>query len=162
AGAAKVDATPSATSPAEGSSFDVVLRLDAPIIALTPDPTVRIDFTVADPTRLALSTTSVEWAAAEWTETRTITVDVLADGLHAASNDVTVQGTPPPESDYYDGFVTSFSVSIADVDPAPPPPSTDPPSTDPPTTTPTAVAPTVPIAVAAAAIPAADATDASA
>lgn len=151
AGAAKIDPAPVTNTVTEGSSYDVVFRLDSPIIAMTPDPTVVVTLTVGDPSRVALSTTSVEWAASEWFQTRTVTVDVLADGVHNTSNEVVVSGATTSASEYYDGFTPSFTVSITDADPAPPP-TTNPPTTDSPTSTSAAtVAPTaVPIAVSPA------------
>jgi hypothetical protein len=152
-GALKVNPTPLTNAVAEGSSYSVVFHLDQPILAPTPNPTVVVTLTVADPSRVSLSTSSLEWDAADWFQTRTVTVNVLADGVHNLSNDVVVSGATTSGAPYYNGFNTSFNVSITDADPAPTTTTTSPPtsttiSAAPPAAVPIAVSPAADVATA--------------
>jgi hypothetical protein len=120
AGAAKVNPSPLTVSVAEGDSQVVTITLDEPIIAPGPDPAVvTLAFTVDDPSRVSLSTSSLVWAASEWAQPRQLTVSATLDGVYNASGTVTLDGVVSSNSEYYDGFTTSITVSIADADPAP-------------------------------------------
>ncbi len=119
--ALKVSPAPNPLVLQEGDSQTVSLVLDAPIIAPGPDPnpTVVVTFTVDDPSRVSLSAPSVTWTAAEWPQSRSITVTALHDGVHDSTNTVVVHAVAASAAAYYNGFATTFTVSIADVDPAP-------------------------------------------
>lgn len=120
AGASKVNPAAATVSLTEGNAQIVTLTLDQPIIAPGPDPgLVTLDLTVADPSRVSLSASSVSWPATQWFQPRQVTVTALHDGVHNASNTVVVQGLVSSNSAYYDAFATSITVTIADVDPAP-------------------------------------------
>ena len=103
----------------EGTETTVQFTLDEPIIAPTPSPNVTLDFTVDDPTRVSLDTSSLVWQDNEWFQTRTIYVTAIHDGVHDSSGTVTVHATATSASEYYNGFSTSFTVQITDIDPAP-------------------------------------------
>src|SRR4051812_46898094 len=75
----RVAANPNTFTLAEGASTDVEFFLLEPIIALTPDPTVVLTFTVDDPSRISVSPDSLEWAASEWTQTRMLHVTAIHD-----------------------------------------------------------------------------------
>jgi len=120
AGASKVNPSPVTVSVAEGSAQVVTITLDEPIIAPGPDPAVAtLAFTVDDPSRVSLSTNSLVWAASEWAQSRQVTVTAIHDGVHNASPTVVVHGVVSSNSEYYNGFTTSITVSITDADPAP-------------------------------------------
>jgi LPXTG-motif cell wall-anchored protein len=129
--AQKVAPNPATVSITEGQSHDVDFQLDAPIISPvgSSDPDVTINFTVGDPSRVSLSTNSLEWDPSAWAQVRTLTVNALHDGVHDSTNSVTVQFDTVSGSPYYSGFSGSFTVDLADIDP-------------PPATTTTSVAPT--------------------
>jgi len=139
----KVGPNPSSLSLTEGDSQLVTFRLDAPIIAITPNPDVTVNFTVDDPTRVTLSVDSLVWPANEWSQMRSLTVNALEDGVHNDTNTVTVHYIATSASEYYNNFSGSLSVTLADLDPAPTTttiaPSTT--STVAPTTTAVVVAP---------------------
>ena len=151
AGASKVDPSPMTVSVAEGSSQVVTITLDQPIIAPGPDPAlVTLAFTVADPSRVSLSTSSLAWTGSEWTQSRQLTVTAIRDGVHNASTTVVVNGVVSSNSAYYDGFATSFTVSIRDADPAPTTTTTTTTTPTTTTTTPTSTASTQPPTTTAA------------
>jgi hypothetical protein len=127
AGAAKINPAPVTNTVAEGASYDVAFLLMQPIIAPVGVGTVVVTFTVGDPSRVALSVPSVQWAATDWFQSRTVTVTALADGVFNATSDVVVSGATTSNSLFYDGFATAFTVSIVDADPPPPPPTAPPP-----------------------------------
>ena len=137
--AQKIGPSPATVSVTEGQSHDVDFQLDAPIITPvgSPDPDVTINFTVGDPSRVSLSSSSLEWDPSAWTQTRTVTVNALHDGVHDASNSVAVQFDTVSGAAYYNNYSGSFTVDITDIDP--PPATTTTPTTivSPPTTAPT-------------------------
>jgi hypothetical protein len=141
--AGKVAPNPRTFTVSEGGLQNVVFTLDAPIIAMSPNPTVVLTFTIDDPTRLSLSPTTLVWQTTEWTQPRTLQVSALLDGIHDLSNSVTVHVTTASASAYYDNYTTSFTATITDIDP---PPTTTTVATTSTTTTPavttTTVAPT--------------------
>lgn len=115
----KIAPNPSAVTLTEGQSHDVQFTLDAPIIApvgRTPD--VTINFTVSDPSRVTLSANSLTWTAPEWFQVRTLTLHALHDGVHDASNSVTLQYVAVSDSAYYSGFTGAVTVTINDIDAA--------------------------------------------
>ncbi|HEY1741463.1 MAG TPA: hypothetical protein VGI86_22305, partial [Acidimicrobiia bacterium] len=112
--AQKIAPSPTTVSVTEGQSHDVNFQLDEPIITppSSPDPDVTINFTVADPSRVSLSSNSLEWDPSAWTQTRTVTVNALHDGIHDSTNSVVVQFDAVSDSAYYGGFSGSFTVAI--------------------------------------------------
>ena len=117
----RVSPSPASSGVTEGQSYNVVFTLDEPIIAPmgSPDPNVTLTFTPADPSRLSLSPPTIEWTPSEWFPPRTLQVTAVHDGIHDVSNTDVVQVTTTSGSEYYSGFVTSFTVVITDVDPTP-------------------------------------------
>ena len=85
----------------------------------SPDPNVTLTFTPADPSRLSFSPPTIEWTPSEWFQPRTLQVTAVHDGIHDVSNTDVVQVTTTSDAEYYSGFVTSFTVVITDIDPAP-------------------------------------------
>lgn len=102
--ALKVQPNPATLQLTEGAQTTVQFTLDAPIIAATPNPNVTLDFTVDDPTRVSLDTSSVVWQDNEWPQIRTIHVTAIHDGVHDSNDTVTVHATATSASEYYDGF----------------------------------------------------------
>jgi hypothetical protein len=78
-----------------------------------------LSFTVEDPSRVSLPVSSLVWQAAQWSQTRTLTVDALDDGVHDATDSVVVHFVATSVSEYYDNYAGSFTVTLTDVDPAP-------------------------------------------
>jgi hypothetical protein len=116
----KIAPNPSAVTLTEGQSHDVQFTLDAPIIApVGGTPDVTINFTVSDPSRVTLSANSLTWTAPEWFQVRTLTLHALHDGVHDASNSVTLQYVAVSDSAYYTGFTGAVTVTINDIDAAP-------------------------------------------
>ncbi|HYL51464.1 MAG TPA: hypothetical protein VEZ15_05805 [Acidimicrobiia bacterium] len=116
----KIAPNPSAVTLTEGQSHDVQFTLDAPIIApVGGTPDVTINFTVSDPSRVTLSANSLTWTAPEWFQVRTLTLHALHDGVHDASNSVTLQYVAVSDSAYYSGFTGAVTVTINDIDAAP-------------------------------------------
>lgn len=89
----------------EGATQNVVLQLDEPIIALTPDPTLTLTFTIGDPSRVSVSA-----GHARMGRDRMISHAHPAGrgGVHDPSNTVIVHVTTTSESEYCDGFTTAF------------------------------------------------------
>ena len=152
--AGKVSPAPASSGVTEGQSYDVDFTLNAPIIVPmgSPDPDVTLSFTPADPSRLSFSPSTIEWDPTQWFETRTLQVTAVHDGVYDASNTDVVQVTATSGSVYYNGYNTSFTVMITDIDPAPTTTTTAPPTTT--TVAPTSTS-TLPISTTTAAPPSA-------
>jgi hypothetical protein len=139
--AGKVSPAPQTFGVTEGNVQDVVFTLDAPIIGPGPGPAdVTLSFTPSDPSRISVSPSTLHWDASEWPQPRTLHVTAIHDGVHDASNTVTVQVLTTSASAYYSGYTTSITATIGDIDPAP---TTTTVTTAPPSTTTLARATTV-------------------
>ncbi len=135
----------------EGATASITVTLDQPIIAATPDPEVVLDLTIADPTRVALSTNQLVFAATEWHTSKTLTVTALDNAIHDLTPSVTVTGLVSSASEYYNRYRVTITVNIVDNDPVPttttPPTSTTPassttqPAAPPPSEAPTPATP---------------------
>ena len=116
----KVGVSPAAFTLTEGTSTDIQFTLDAPIIVpLGASPTVTLTFTPADPSRFTFSPSTIDWNANEWSQVRTLHVTAVLDGIYDASNTDVVNVATASGALYYNGFTTSFTVTLNDVDPPP-------------------------------------------
>ena len=149
--AGKVSPSPASAGVTEGQSYDVDFTLNAPIIVPmgSSDPDVTLSFTPTDPSRLSFSPSTIEWDPTQWFETRTLQVTAVHDGIYDASNTDVVQVTATSGPVYYNGYNTSFTATINDIDPVPTTTTTTSPTTTAPATTPT----TLPISTTSAAPP---------
>lgn len=96
-----------------GGSTTITLTIDQPIICdqqVTCE--VVVDFSGSLPQGITVSPSSVTWAANEWAQPRTITVDVAADAEALVGQTSTVAATVTSAATYYDGFAPSFEVTV--------------------------------------------------
>lgn len=121
----RVDVSPSSVDIGPGESAVISFSLDEPIIAPPPDPGfVTITFTTSDPGRIELSTTSLTWTAAEWQQTRQLTIASPGEAPGAGDVLVTVTGQVTSNSEYYSGVTASIEVTVSGAEPEPSEPTT--------------------------------------
>lgn len=113
----KVSITPSpVTLPEAGGVQVFTVQLDEPIIAQVGAGYVTVNLSASDP-RVQLSSSTVTYQANEWHMSKQFTVTTVGDALHNASNNVIVTGLATSNAEYYSGFTTTVSVTLADDDP---------------------------------------------
>lgn len=114
----KVILTPTATVLSETQSTTVQVQLAEPIAG--PGSTfVDVNITASDPSRVSISPNPVEYTVGDWFQTKTFTITALDDGIHNASNTVTISFLIDSDSEFYAAYNGSFVLSITDVNPAP-------------------------------------------
>ena len=118
--AGRVSLTPASLTLAETQSTTVQVRLDNPIVGPGPDPAFfHLNLTSSDPSRVSITPNPVDYTSADWFATKTFTVTALDDGVHNASNNVTISFLVDSDSEYYKNYSGNFVVSITDINPAP-------------------------------------------
>ncbi|MCX6727551.1 MAG: hypothetical protein NTX11_01935 [Candidatus Saccharibacteria bacterium] len=118
--AGKVSLTPGSLSLTETHSTSVQVRLDNPIIGPGPDPAFfHLNLTSSDPSRVSITPNPIDYTSADWFSIKTFTVTALNDGVHNASNNVTISFLVDSDSVYYKNYSGNFVISITDINPAP-------------------------------------------
>lgn len=113
---AKVNLSPSSATLSEGSGSQVFsITLDEPIITMEEEGYVRLNIT-GDDTRLVFSTSSIYFAASDWSDTRALTVSVSNDSIQNSDNSAIVTIQVVSNSEYYSGYSRTISITIIDDD----------------------------------------------
>lgn len=116
ASAARINFIPSAVSLTEGESQEVTITLEEPIICADVDPPCQISLAIStsSPSRATITTSPVVIPANQWFAEFTFTVTAVDDEL--LNGDITPTVTIENESlsEFYDGFIPTFSITILD------------------------------------------------
>lgn len=118
--AGKISMTPTGLNLVETQSTSVEVKLDAPLVG-PGTPYLHINITASDPSRVSIDSTPVDYAPLEWSQAKHFTITALDDGVHNASNTVTITFTADSSSLYYNLYTGSFVLSLTDINPAPDP-----------------------------------------
>jgi hypothetical protein len=112
----KINLTPTAFTLAEGESSQISAMLDEPIIC-PPDPnlscSVILDFTASVPAGISLSNSSIEWAQADFSQAKTLTVSMTNPSLFANNQVFSLVAVANSRSEYYSGFSVEIAVTVA-------------------------------------------------
>lgn len=118
--AGKITASPSSATVNEGASQIVQIQLTQPIICPTPPEEevckVDVNFSSSDPSRVSISPSSVTYLYNEWAQPRTVTVTTTRDFIHTPNLPVTITMTGAGTSPYYDGAISTFTITLNNLD----------------------------------------------
>jgi hypothetical protein len=118
--AGKVTGSPATVQ--EGQSQVVEIRLTQPIICpVLPDGEVcevNLSLTSSDPSMLSISPGSVNYTHTQWAEVRSVIVEATHDGIYTPDQAITVSITASGNAPYYTNSVSTFTVTIANIDSA--------------------------------------------
>jgi YVTN family beta-propeller protein len=116
----KLNLDPSSVALTEGGSQEIDVSLPEPIIG-NPDPGwLFIELTPDNPSRLSLDTRSMYYASpSDWTDHKTLTVSAYDDMVVNGDVAATISYTISSNSEYYDGYTGTLSVTIHDNDQPP-------------------------------------------
>jgi hypothetical protein len=112
----------SVTMDEDGDTEIVEVTLDEPIIVPEEgDPWVTINISSNDD-RVEVSPASVTFLDSEWTELKEFTITTVGDSILNLDNNVIITLSAVSDSEYYDGYENSVSVTLIDdeVDATPP------------------------------------------
>lgn len=114
--AGRISLSPTPINLTEGQSQVVTVHLDEPLIGPESDGYLDVTITVANPSRLTTTSTTLSWTQNNWFENRTFTLnavdDLVVNGDVADIVDVSVDSN----SEYYAGFQPTFTVNVLDND----------------------------------------------
>jgi peptidoglycan hydrolase-like protein with peptidoglycan-binding domain len=117
--AAKVNITGTSTKMIEGGPDRIFeIRLDSPILAASGTAYVTLNLSTDDD-RLELSTSSINFAASEWSEVRELVVSTTDDDDENATSTAHITLLIDANSEYYNNFRSTTTVTIVDNDTAP-------------------------------------------
>lgn len=113
----RVSAGPAlATMQENGATQLFTITLDEPIVSSDLNPGyVTINLTVDD-TRLGLSTTSLTFLSATWSEAQSFLVTTADDEVHNTDNTANISLLAVSNSEYYSNFRNSIAISLIDDD----------------------------------------------
>jgi hypothetical protein len=121
AGAAKINLSPASVSLTEGQSQVVQVTLDEPIICSDPGPPCQVSLAISTdaPDRVTIDTSPVVIPSNLWAQSFNFTVTAVEDSI--VNGNITPIDTvfSTSGSEYYTGFVPTFSITILDNDVAP-------------------------------------------
>ncbi len=117
--AAKVNVNPSTKTLTEGQSQVMTVTLDEPILAASGVPQVSLH--ISDPSgRLSFSPANLIIPAGEWAMSHTFSITAIDNALDDGDATPALLITNDSNSEYYAGFIPSFTVNVVDNDdPAP-------------------------------------------
>ena len=115
--ALKVAPSPTSSTIIEGGQQVVSFTLDEPILAPPPDPAyVTLIITPSSPSRVSLSSTTLTWSSSEWFASKTITISAVNDALDNGDAAVTFSVLADSNSEYYQGYSNTFTITVLDND----------------------------------------------
>ena len=116
--AAKVNFNPSTVSLTEGQSQVVQVTLDEPIICEEVGPPCQVSLTIGTntPDRINIDTSPVIIDSSQWSQTFSFTVSAVDDLLDNGDITPIITIVNTSGSEYYNGFVPSFTINILDND----------------------------------------------
>ncbi|MEY4532779.1 MAG: hypothetical protein RI926_548 [Actinomycetota bacterium] len=108
----RISATPSSSSLAPAQSVAVNFVLDEPIVCSTNPCDVTLDFSSVLALGLTASTNSVNWTAADWAQTRTITftLDPNTPATHPQAVNLSVAAQS--NSEYYRAYRINLTINV--------------------------------------------------
>ncbi len=123
--AARVNFSPSSVSLTESQNRVVTVTLDEPIICADPGPPCQVSLAISTnaPDRVTIDTSPVVFASNQWFQAFTFTVTAVDDSLVNGDITPTISIVNTSGSEYYNGFVPTFSISILDNDVSSPAPT---------------------------------------
>lgn len=123
ASAAKINFNPASVSLTEGQSQVVTVTLDEPIICADPGPPCQVSLAISTnaPDRVTIETSPVVFASNQWFQAFTFTVTAVDDSLVNGDITPTITIVNVSGSEYYNGFIPTFSIVVLDNDITPPP-----------------------------------------
>ena len=113
--AAKINSSPSPlTALAAGGNRTFTFTLDEPIFCETMDSTcfVRLAFTNSGSAISSLSSSTIEWAYTDWTQTRTMTLTVNSTLSHTDSSNIRLSAVTQSNSEYYRSFAVTINQPV--------------------------------------------------
>lgn len=120
--AGKIGTSVGSVTLTEGSSQNISLQLDAPIICPMGASTcnVSLAFNSTDPS-VSVSPTPLVWDYTQWVQVKQLTINTTDDHVYTGDKNVTLTATAVSNSVYYSGFQISIPVTVdeADLPPAP-------------------------------------------
>lgn len=122
ASAAKINFNPASVSLTEGQSQVVQVTLDEPIICSDPGPPCQVSLAISTnaPDRVTIETSPVVFASNQWFQAFTFTVTAVDDSLVNGDITPTITIVNTSGSEYYNGFIPTFSIGVLDNDITPP------------------------------------------
>lgn len=116
--AAKVNFNPSTVSLTEGQSQVVQVTLDEPIICEEVGPPCQVSLTIGTnaPDRASIDTSPVIIDSSQWSQTFSFTVSAVDDLLDNGDITPIITIVNTSGSEYYNGFIPTFSITILDND----------------------------------------------
>jgi hypothetical protein len=120
-GTPRVALSPTPLTLNEGSSQLITVSLDEPIVSNNSDPAyVTLALTTSDSTKTSLSTNTLNFTGSDWYAPQTFTLNTVDDGVYNDGETVTITATATSNAPYYNTFVETLPVTVANIDPAPP------------------------------------------
>lgn len=108
----------SATLAEDADTKSFTITLDEPILSSGLDPGyATINFSVDD-SRLQLSTTSITFASATWSEPQSFVVTTIGDSIHNLDNEAVITLLTVSNSEYYSNFRNTIPIALLDDDSA--------------------------------------------
>lgn len=117
--AARIAATPATLTLQEGTSATTAIALDEPIICPGSPCQVSLTFSSSDSSLVTFSPSSLTWLSADWNQTRSLTISVVADQTYRGNQSISVSANAVSSSEYYNNFRISFSVLTIEIDRSP-------------------------------------------
>lgn len=114
--AARINLAPSAVSLTEGESQEVTITLEEPIICADDEPPCQILLAIStnNPSRATITTSPVVIPANQWFTEFTFTVTAVDDELLNGDIAPTVTIENESLSEFYNGFIPTFAITILD------------------------------------------------
>lgn len=113
--AGKITLSPAYTSLNEGQSQNISIQLDNQIIATPPGNYVTLSITSSNPETVQINPSSITYAAHEWSQIKTFTVQVPHNGTYGDSRNVLIMARATSGSQYYNGNAGGATLQIADM-----------------------------------------------
>lgn len=119
--AAVINLSPSTITLTEGQSQLVTISLSEPIICQVMDNTCNVVITpvFTDPSRLTATPSVITIPYTQWLQPFTFTVTAIDDQTYNGNLENAISFATQSNSEFYDAFVPTLSLTVAGNDPAP-------------------------------------------
>lgn len=112
----KISVSPTTFSLAEGLGTQISATMDEPIMCPSHPSlpcSVILNFAASVPSGVSLTNSSIEWAQAEWSQTKTFTVSLTDPSLFDNNEVFHLVAVAESRSEYYSGFSVDIAVTVA-------------------------------------------------